>query len=149
MALNITTEFWDFIEANVPNYYTRQDVLRQANLQTFIDQGDDTYVKGITREEAIAERDRILLRLYGEAIAAHTHRTPEQKALDDKLDEIIKNDAACDRLGEFIMEQVLNDTESYEKVGRYVIEAYQNGDPDAMVRAICGWGIQSLVEKTE
>ena len=144
----ITNESWDFIERNVPHYYTRDDVLRQSELQLFID-GHESEITGLTREQAIVERDRILLRLYGEAIAAHTHRTPEQKALDDKLDEIIENDAACERLGESIMEQVQKDTESFEKVGRNVIEAYQNGDVDAMLVAICGWTMKSLVEKTE
>lgn len=66
--LKISKEFWDFIEANVPNYHERDDVLRQATLQTFIDDGDDTYITGITREEAIILRDRILFDLYYEAI---------------------------------------------------------------------------------
>lgn len=145
----ITNEFWDFIERNVPNYHTREDVLHQANLQLFIDQGDNTHVKGITHEQAIAERDRILFRLYGEAIAAHTHRTPEQKALNEKLDEILRSDAACNRLGEFLIDETSADSESLLKVGRNVIEAYQNGDVDTMLVAICGRTMKSLVEKTE
>ena len=35
--LQITDDLWDFIEANVPNYHEREEVLRQAQLQLFID----------------------------------------------------------------------------------------------------------------
>ena len=31
--LQITDDLWDFIEANVPNYHEREEVLRQAQLQ--------------------------------------------------------------------------------------------------------------------
>lgn len=41
------------------------------------------------------------------------------------------------------------DSESLLKVGRNVIEAYQNGDVDAMLLAICGLTMKSLVKKTE
>ncbi|MFQ9503273.1 MAG: hypothetical protein ACLR1G_04125 [Alistipes indistinctus] len=33
----ITDDLWDFIEANVPNYHERDDVMRQAQLQLLID----------------------------------------------------------------------------------------------------------------
>lgn len=145
----ITNEFWDFIERNVPNYHTREDVLHQANLQLFIDQGDDTHVKGITREEAIEERDNILFHLYGEAIDAFTRKTAEQKDFYDKLDKMHESDAACNRLGEFLIDEISADSESLLKVGRNVIEAYQNGDVDAMLLAICGLTMKSLVKKTE
>ena len=49
--LSITDSFWNFIEANVPNYHEREDVLHQGELQLFID-GHESTVQGITREEA-------------------------------------------------------------------------------------------------
>ena len=67
----ITDPFWDFIEANVPDYHERDDVMRQAALQLFID-GHESSVSGITREEAILLRDNILHRLFAEAIEAFT-----------------------------------------------------------------------------
>lgn len=63
----ISARLWDFVEANVPNYHERDDAMRHAQLQLFID-GHESSVQGITREEALAERDGILLRLYHEAI---------------------------------------------------------------------------------
>lgn len=74
--LKITKKFWDFIEENVPNYHRRDDVLRQANLQAFLDDGDETYITGITREEAVILRNRILLNLYHQAIDAFTNKLP-------------------------------------------------------------------------
>lgn len=73
--LQITDDLWDFIEANVPNYHEREDVLRQAQLQLFID-GHESLVAGITREEAFLLRDNILHRLFAEAIAAFTSKQP-------------------------------------------------------------------------
>lgn len=143
-----TSESWDFITTHIPDFTTRPDTLRQSELQLFID-GHPSSISGITREEAIEERDRILFRLYGEAIAAHTHSTPEQKALNEKLNEILRSDAACNRLGEFLIDETSADSESLLKVGRNVIEAYQNGDVDSMLVAICGRTMKSLVEKSE
>lgn len=73
--LHITGRFWDFIEANVPNYHQREEVMRQAQLQLFID-GHESSVQGITREEAQDLRDRILFRLYREAIDHFTSKLP-------------------------------------------------------------------------
>lgn len=70
----ITTEFWDFIETNVPRYHERADVLPQAELQNFID-GHESQVQGITRDEALLLRDRILHVLFTEAVAAFTSRS--------------------------------------------------------------------------
>lgn len=69
--LQITDGLWDFIEANVPNYHEREDVLRQAQLQLLI-AGHESTVAGITRDEAILLRDKIVYGLCVEAIAAFT-----------------------------------------------------------------------------
>lgn len=69
--LHITDPFWDFIEANVPDYHERDDVMRQSALQLFIN-GHESSVSGITREEVILLRDNILHQLFAEAIAAFT-----------------------------------------------------------------------------
>ena len=71
----ITDDLWDFIEANVPNYHERDDVMRQAQLQLFID-GHESPVAGITRDEAILLRDNILHGLFAEAVAAFTAKQP-------------------------------------------------------------------------
>lgn len=58
--LHITSEFWDFIEFNVPNYHDRADILRQSQL----------------REEAVLLRDNILQGLLFEAIKSFTAKIP-------------------------------------------------------------------------
>lgn len=146
--VSLTAEFCDFLERHVPDYHTREDVLQQSELQLFID-GHESEITGLTREEAVAQRNGIFFRLFFEAIDAFTRMTPEQKALDEKLDEMLRSDAACNRLGEFLIDETSADSESLLKVGRNVIEAYQNGDVDAMLVAICGRTMKSLVKKTE
>lgn len=82
--LHITGRFWDFVEANVPNYHEREEVMRQAELQLFID-GHESSVQGITREEAQDLRDRILFRLYREAIDHFTGKLPVSITGEDDL----------------------------------------------------------------
>lgn len=82
--LQITDELWDFVEANVPNYHERDDVMRQAALQLFID-GHESPVQGITREEALCERNEILFRLYHEAIDHFTRKLPVSIAGENDL----------------------------------------------------------------
>lgn len=84
----VSDKFWNFIEQTLPDYYERYDVLRQSELQLFID-GKESSNIGLTREEAIRERDYILYRIYAESIDAFTRssfpkdtlctpRTPKQ-----------------------------------------------------------------------
>ena len=72
--LSITDSFWNFIEANVPNYHEREDVLHQGELQLFID-GHESTVQGITREEAFLLRDKILRPFYRSYLATFTAST--------------------------------------------------------------------------
>lgn len=144
--LPITDPFWDFIEANVPDYHERDDVMRQAALQLFID-GHESSVSGITREEAILLRDNILYRLFAEAIEAFTHRTPEEEELEKRLDTIYGNENLRERFAEILLGEAMTDTEPYHKVARSVIDAYMERDCDALLTSICGWSISSLAEK--
>jgi hypothetical protein len=69
--MKMTTEFWDFIEENLPDYYSRDDVLRHSNLQLLVD-GEEFCITDLTPEEARVELDELSLKLYEEAIDAHT-----------------------------------------------------------------------------
>lgn len=70
----MTEQFWDFIEENLPNYYSRDDVLRHSNLQLLVD-GEESCITDLTIEEAKEELDKLSLRLYEEAIDAYTKNT--------------------------------------------------------------------------
>lgn len=70
-----TKRFWDFIEANVPNYHDHQDVKRLKELQNFID-GHKSSVRGIPMETAVMLRSEILLNLYQEAIGNFVTKLP-------------------------------------------------------------------------
>ena len=65
----------DFVERCLPEYPTRYDVFRLGELQNFLD-GHDAPELGLKRDEAAAERDRLQLRIYAEAIAAFMKRQP-------------------------------------------------------------------------
>lgn len=69
----MTHEFWDFIEKYLPGYHKRDDVLRHAELQLFID-GHESLVssENISVLEAQAELDILSLKVCDEAIDAYT-----------------------------------------------------------------------------
>lgn len=146
--VSLTAEFCDFLERHVPDYHTREDVLQQSELQLFID-GHESEITGLTREEAVAQRNGIFFRLFFEAIDAFTRMTPEQKALDERLDRIEADEDKRERFAKLLLEETLTDTEPFGKIAGQVIDAYRNHDCDAMLLAICGWTMKSLVEKTE
>lgn len=43
--------------------------------------------------------------------------------------------------------EVMDDTKPYHKLGRQIIDAYRDKDCDALLLAVCGWTMKSLVEK--
>ena len=65
----------DFVERCLPEYPTRYDVFRLGELQHFLD-GHESPEFGLDRDEAAAERDRLQLRIYAEAITAFMKRQP-------------------------------------------------------------------------
>ena len=72
----------DFVERCLPEYRTRYDVFRLGELQNFLD-GHESPDFGLDRDEAAAERDRLQLRIYAEAITAFMKRQPA--ALPDNV----------------------------------------------------------------
>lgn len=72
----------DFVECSLPEYPTRYDVFRLGELQNFLD-GHESPEFGLNRDEAAAERDRLQLRIYAEAITAFMKRQPA--ALPDNV----------------------------------------------------------------
>lgn len=71
----ITDDFWDFIEANVPNYHERDDVLRQSELQLFID-GHESPVAGHHARGSHSAARQNPVRPLREAVAAFTAKQP-------------------------------------------------------------------------
>ena len=65
----------DFVERCLPEYPTRYDVFRLGELQNFLD-GHESPEFGLDCDEAAAERDRLQLRIYAEAITAFMKRQP-------------------------------------------------------------------------
>ena len=61
------------MERCLPEYPTRYDVFRLGELQNFLD-GHESPEFGLDRDEAAAERDRLQLRIYAEAITAFMKR---------------------------------------------------------------------------
>ncbi len=73
--------------------------------------------------------------------------TSEPKAERDGLDEILADTDKCATFGSIVIDEISNDDESPHKTGSNLIQAYQRGDCDAMLVALCGWSMDSLLDK--
>lgn len=73
--MKISDRLWDFIEANVPDYGSREDVELQSRLQLFIDK-HGTAISGQPVADASKLRNLIIYRLCFEAIEAFTLSLP-------------------------------------------------------------------------
>lgn len=70
--IKITPEFWDFIEKYLPNYYNRDDIARQSDLQMYIDGHESPVANELTIDEAEDELNTLLLNIFQEAIDAYS-----------------------------------------------------------------------------
>ena len=68
----------DFVERCLPEYPTRYDVFRLGELQNFLD-GHESPEFGLDRDEAAAERDRLQLRIYAEALVDIAYEAGRRK----------------------------------------------------------------------
>lgn len=73
--------------------------------------------------------------------------TPEPPAERDGLAEILADTDKCETFGCIVIDEISNDEETPSKTGSNLIQAYQNGDCDAMLIALCGWSMDSLLDK--
>lgn len=65
-----------------------------------------------------------------------------------KINILLSNDALLERFTEILIDEINDDDESFEKKGRQLLEfALANKDADDFFIAICGWSIDSLLEK--
>jgi hypothetical protein len=72
MTERITHEFWDFIEKYLPNYYHRDDIARQSDLQLFIEGQESSLAEKMTVDEAEDELHHLLYNICIESIDAYT-----------------------------------------------------------------------------
>lgn len=73
--------------------------------------------------------------------------TPEAKTEEDSLDEILADTDKCEIFGSIVIDEFNNDDEAPRKTGFNLIQAYQNEDCDAILIALCGWSMDSLLDK--
>lgn len=82
--------------------------------------------------------------------AQHTGKdntTSESKTEKDSLDEILADTDKCETFGCIVIDETSNDDQAPHKTGSNLIQAYLNGDCDAMLVALCGWSMDSLLDK--
>ena len=127
-TLTITDRFWAFIEEYLPGYHEREDILRQANLQLYVDGHESGLAMELSVDEAKAELHRILCNVYFEAIEAYTkrlhsgceicdrHNTKYCPACGKRTDNhIIENPFRCAECGSTDIQHVAwVDTNTYE-----------------------------------
>jgi len=71
------------------------------------------------------------------------------KTMDKKaIEEILENEGMLERFVETLVDEINNDDEAYDKKGRQLLELCLTDDhADDFFIAICGWSVDSLIEK--
>ena len=64
------------------------------------------------------------------------------------IEELIKNESLLERFMEVLLEEINNDDETYYKKSRQLLDlCLTDENADDFFIAICGWSIDSLLEK--
>ena len=67
-----------------------------------------------------------------------------QKILDERSDEFFE------QFCEVLMNEIISDDERYDKKGRKLLmSALESDNPDSFFLSICGWNLESLINKAE
>lgn len=67
----------------------------------------------------------------------------------NKIQAVLNNSYLLERFGEILINEINNDDESYEKVARQLLTlCLNNKNADDFFIAICGWSVDSLLDKT-
>lgn len=67
----------------------------------------------------------------------------------DKIQAVLYNSNLLEQFGEILINEINNDDESYEKVARQLLTlCLNNKNADDFFIAICGWNVDSLLDKT-
>ena len=65
-----------------------------------------------------------------------------------RIESIINDEAMLERFVEVLIDEIDNDDEAYYKKGRQLLDfCLNNKDADDFFIAICGWSVDSLLEK--
>ena len=64
------------------------------------------------------------------------------------IEEVLKSEEMLERFMETLIDEINNDDEAYYKKGRQLLELCLNDElADDFFIAICGWSVDSLLEK--
>lgn len=79
-----------------------------------------------------------------------THSLSDNKSeMADMLESILCDSDQCEKFAEVVLEEIRSDEEQLHHIGSNIIKAYQNGDCDGLLIAICGWSMDSLLKKCQ
>ena len=65
----------------------------------------------------------------------------------DTLESILESCDKCERFAEIVLDEISSDEEQPRHIGSNIIKAYLDGDCDNLLIALCGWSMDSLLEK--
>ncbi|MDR1504559.1 MAG: hypothetical protein LBT43_19095, partial [Prevotella sp.] len=71
-------------------------------------------------------------------------KTGQEKEL---IDRFLEDEDKCGRFAEVLINEINSDDEGFHKVGRQFIRAYLQENPEMMLIALCGWGMDTLISK--
>lgn len=103
-------------------------------------------------EQQLPQLTEAIEKLTESLHARQSNETAEKPKLSQANREALKSiqlsAEKSDMFGREIIEQIQTDDESMEKIGYYTIQAILDGSINDLLIAICGWSVESLIERT-
>lgn len=66
----------------------------------------------------------------------------------ERINIILASESLTERFAETLISEIINDDEPLYKVGRQLLElCLENKNADDFIIAICGWSVDSLLDK--
>lgn len=102
-------------------------------------------------EQQLPQLTEAIEKLTESLHAKQCDETAEKSKLSQANREALKSiqlsAKKSDLFGREIIEQIQTDDESMEKIGRYAVQAILDGSINDLLIAICGWSVESLIER--
>lgn len=89
------------------------------------------------------EENQKLIIVEEERIQTENSFAEEPETIESILDDSDK----CEKFAEIVLDEIRGDEEQLRHIGSNVIKAYLDGDCDRLLIALCGWSMDSLLEK--
>lgn len=68
----------------------------------------------------------------------------------EEIEELMENEEFAETFAEVLIDEIMSDDEPYDKKGRQILRwCIENDGANDLLMSLCGWSLETLVEKTQ